>query len=155
MIKGYIDEHNQALFVCPSCGFQKKFSAIQFKDKKKISVKCRCGQSTEMQIEFRQYFRKKVGLPGVCFIPKNKTRCDIIIKDISLGGVGIEFVFVHKKYLAEIESGDVIFVEFKLDTTKENPITKRCIVKIKMDNMIGAEFADENYAKAIGFYLMK
>ncbi|MBF0301512.1 MAG: PilZ domain-containing protein [Desulfamplus sp.] len=108
-----------------------------------------------MTIEFRQHFRKKVGLPGVCLMEKNNTRCDIIIKDISLGGVGVEFIFVHKKYMAEIEVGDVIFVEFKLDNLKETIINKRCTVKIKMDNMIGAEFNDENYSKVLGFYLMQ
>ncbi|MBF0233496.1 MAG: PilZ domain-containing protein [Desulfamplus sp.] len=154
MIKGYIDDRNNTLFICPHCGFQKNFNALPFKNKKNLAIKCKCGQSTEMKIEFRQYFRKRVGLPGTCILDKHQTRCDIIIKDISLGGVGIEFVFVHKKHINQIEVGDTIFIEFKLDDTKNNNITKKCVVRIKIDNTIGAEFIDEQHNKTIGFYMM-
>ncbi|MBF0378157.1 MAG: PilZ domain-containing protein [Desulfamplus sp.] len=159
MVKGYIDNNNESLFVCPNCGFQRKFNALPFKDKKKtLTIKCQCGQSTEMQLEFRKYFRKQVGIPGSCYIEKDsddKKKFDIIIKDISLGGVGIEFVFVNKKYISQIGVGDIIVVEFNLDEKKDKPITKRCAVRIKMNNVIGAEFVDENYSQVIGFYMMK
>ncbi|MBF0228005.1 MAG: PilZ domain-containing protein [Desulfamplus sp.] len=156
MIKGYIDNNNESLFICPNCGFQRRFNALPFKDKKKtLTIKCKCGQSTDIQLEFRKYFRKKVGIPGSCSIENdNKRKFDIIIKDISLGGVGIEFVFVNKKYISEIEVGDIVVVEFKLEHKREKPIIKRCIVKIKINNVIGAEFVDENYAQVIGFYMM-
>ncbi|MBF0573556.1 MAG: PilZ domain-containing protein [Desulfamplus sp.] len=157
MVIGYIDNNNESLFVCPNCGFQRRFNALPFKDKKKtLTIKCKCGQSTDIQLEFRKYFRKRLGIPGLCSIEKdNKKKFDIIIKDISLGGVGIEFIFVNKKYMAEIEIGDIIVVEFQLDYKKEKPIIKRCAVRIKMNNVIGAEFIDENYSQVIGFYMMK
>lgn len=155
MIKGYIDNNNNTLFLCPNCGFQKIFNALPFKDKKKITIKCQCGISTKMDIEFREHFRKKVEIPGVCIVEKSKKRCDIIIDDISVGGVRIKFVFINKKYIAEIEVGDTIFIEFQLDTAKEKVITKKCIVKIKLNTMIGAAFSDDNYSREIGFYMMQ
>lgn len=156
-IKAYVDEKNStSLFVCPHCGFQKSFSVLPFKNKKKnLTIKCQCGESTEIQIEFRQYFRKQVGFPGVCVIDKKKIRCDIIIRDISLGGVGIEFVFVNKRHLTDIELGDIIFIEFKLDNIKEILIIKRCIIRLKLNSIVGAEFRDQKHAREIGFFMMQ
>lgn len=156
MIKGYIDDKDNTLFVCPSCGFQKRFNVSPFKDRKKtLTIKCQCGESNEMQLEFRQYFRKQVDIPGVCIIEKKKRKCDIIIRDISIGGIGIEFIFVNKKHLADIEQGDNISVEFQLDILQEKTINKKCIVRTKSDTTVGAEFIDYNYTKAIGFYMME
>lgn len=36
MLKGYVDEHNMTVFICPDCGFEKRFDASAFKNKKKI-----------------------------------------------------------------------------------------------------------------------
>lgn len=92
-------------------------------------------------------------MPGVCTIDKNRRKCDILIKDISIGGVAIQFVFINKKYLDEIDEGDTVHVEFKIDISQDKVITKKCVVRQKLDDIVGAEFADENYAKVIGFYI--
>lgn len=155
MIKGYIDENQNTLFVCPYCGFQKHFNVSQFNGKRKnLTIKCQCGKSTEFQIEFRQSFRKTIGIPGVCIFDKTQIRCDVIIRDISLGGVGLEFVFVNKRYLAQIKIGDIIVIEFKLNHKKEKILRKRCIIRLKLDSIIGAEFTDENYSRDVGFFMM-
>ena len=153
MVKCYIDENNETLFVCPNCGLQKQFNASRFKLKKNIKITCKCGHTENIQIEFRKFFRKKTELPGVCTIDKNRRKCDILIKDISIGGVAIQFVFINKKYLADIKEGDIVHVEFKIDNSEEKVITKKCVVRQKIDDIVGAEFADENYAKIIGSYI--
>lgn len=155
MVKAYVDEQNQTVFLCPNCGFQKKFDASPFKDKKKtLNVKCKCGISTEMEIEFRKQFRKKIELFGTCLIKKTQKRCEMIVRDISFSGIGLELLHIYKKHIADIEVGDIIEVDFKLDNKKEDQIRKRCIVRSKRENHIGAQFDDENFSKQLGFYLI-
>ncbi|MGD9732700.1 MAG: PilZ domain-containing protein [Desulfamplus sp.] len=154
MLKGYVDEHNMTVFICPDCGFEKRFDASAFKNKKKnLTIKCRCGNKTEMEIEFRKHFRKKVELFGNCLLKKNNKKCEIIIRDLSMQGVRFEFLHVCNKSMADIEIDDIIEIEFRLDTKQNDLILKRCMVRSKIDNFIGAQFQDDNFAKRLGFYL--
>ncbi|MBF0258274.1 MAG: PilZ domain-containing protein [Desulfamplus sp.] len=155
MVKSYVDEQNQTVFLCPHCGFQRRFDASPFRNKRKsLAVKCKCGNSTEIEIEFRKQFRKQVELFGTCLIKKTQKRCEMIVKDLSFQGIGIELLHIYKKHMADIDVGDIIEVDFKLDNKKQDPITKRCIVRLKLNNRIGAQFDDENFSKQLGFYLM-
>lgn len=155
MVKVYVDEQNQAVFLCPHCGFEKRFDASQFKDKKKnLTIKCKCGNTIEMEIDFRRQFRKKVELFGSCLIKKTQKRCEMIVRDLSFQGIGIELLYIYKKYMSDIDVGDIIELEFKLDNKKEDEITKRCTVRLKRNSHIGAEFNDDNFSKQLGFYLM-
>lgn len=155
MVKAYVDEQNHTVFICPHCGFEKRFDASPFKNRKKvITAKCKCGNINEIEIEFRKQFRKNVELFGNCTIKKTQKLCEMIVKDLSFKGIGIELLHIYKKQMADIDVGDIIEVEFKLGGTKGELITKRCIVRLKLPNHIGAEFQDENFSKQLGFYLM-
>ncbi|MBF0303460.1 MAG: PilZ domain-containing protein, partial [Desulfamplus sp.] len=148
MVKGYVDEQNKTVFICPNCGFEKQFDASPFKTKKKtITIKCRCGNATEMEIEFRKHFRKKVELFGICLLKKNNKKCEIIVRDLSMQGIRFEFLHICSKYMASIDIDDVVEIEFKLDTKQEELITKRCIVRAKTEKFIGAKFQDDNFSK--------
>lgn len=155
-IKAYVDEHDNTFFLCPHCGFKKQMNASKLKNQKKgLRIKCKCGQTVDMKVEFRRFFRKNVMLLGSCYIEKNRSTCNIIVKDISFRGIGIEFVFVNKKNMAAIAKDDILRVEFTLDNKHADLIKKKCIVRIIKKHIIGAEFLDEAYSKRLGFYLMK
>ncbi len=156
MPKAYVDENNKTVFVCPACGFEKQFDASLFKNKKKnLNIKCKCGQPTSIDIEFRKHVRKEVELFGTCIIIKNGVNCDVIIRDLSLQGIGIEFLFGHRKYIKDFKYGDLIHVEFELDNNKGGFISKDCFFRLAKELRIGAEFRDDNFSKQIGFYLMQ
>lgn len=153
-MKGYVDEQNNIVFVCPNCGFQKIFDASPFQNRNKnIKIRCKCGNNIEMQIEFRKHYRKQVELFGSAFIKKNQKKCDIIIRNISMQGLRFELLHIYNKYMAIIDVGDIIELEFKLDTQQAEIILKRCIVRDKNENSVGAEFQDDNFSKRLGFYL--
>ncbi|MBF0258916.1 MAG: PilZ domain-containing protein [Desulfamplus sp.] len=145
---------SKAVFICPDCGFEKQFDASPLKNKdKNIKIKCRCGKITEMEIEFRRHFRKDVELFGTCLIRKTDKSCDIIVRNLSMQGIRFELLHIYSKYMSVIDLGDILELEFKLDTKQEEVISKRCIVRTKTDKYIGAEFQDDNFSKRLGFYL--
>ncbi|MBF0199933.1 MAG: PilZ domain-containing protein [Desulfamplus sp.] len=154
MLKGYVDENNKSVFLCPHCGFEKHFDATPFKNKKKsVTIKCKCGTPTEMYIEFRKDFRKDVELYGTCVIEKSNKQCDIVVKNISRSGIRIDYFIVNKKDMSIVEKGDVVTVEFRLDDRRANLVKKKCVVRLKMDGWLGLEFLDNAYEKEIGFYM--
>ena len=154
MVKGYVDEQNRTVFICPHCGFEKQFDASAFKNKKKnLTIKCKCGNTTEMDIEFRKHFRKKVELFGTCLVKKTDKKYEIIIRDLSMQGIRFELLHIYNKFIDTIDIDDIIELEFKLDNKQEDLITKRCVVRAKTDKYIGSEFQDDNFSKRLGFYL--
>lgn len=85
---------------------------------------------------------------------KTKQKCNVLIKDLSLQGVGIEFMFGDKRHVRTLEIGSVIHIEFKLDDKQETNISRSCVIRAVRGLNVGAEFNDENYTKQLGFYLM-
>ncbi|SLM31776.1 putative Type IV pilus assembly PilZ [Desulfamplus magnetovallimortis] len=151
----YASDHEDTMFVCKECGFQKKIDPSLFsREKKDLKIKCRCGQPYEIHFEFRERFRKDVSLVGMCTLEKNGAKYDVFIKNISMKGIAIDMGFVNKKNFTPFEHGDIMEIEFTLDNLKADFIRKRCVVRTISDNMIGAEFVDGKYNDRLGFYLM-
>ncbi|MBF0199931.1 MAG: PilZ domain-containing protein [Desulfamplus sp.] len=154
-LRAYVDENDKSVFVCPSCGFEKRFDASIFKEKKKnITVKCKCGLKSELTIEFRKHIRKSVEIIGQGTLGKIDKKFDVIVKDISLNGLALEFMIGDRKHVKELSSGDSIKVSFELDNDKGWFISKDCIVRSVRNLRVGVEFRDDNFSKKIGFYVM-
>ena len=150
MKKVYVDESNQATITCPKCGFEKSLDVIAFKNtKKRIKVKCKCGETHQITIEFRRQYRKNVSISGE-YIDKIKgKRGEIIIRDLSLFGILFESLGTHP-----ISVDDILEVKFKLDNPMRSEICKRVKVKWIKDRMVGAQSVGKKiYEKALGFYL--
>lgn len=155
-LKTYVNEKGQANYHCPYCGFEKVLNAEIYKaeNRKKLKLKCKCGEHFELRLEFRHFFRKDVYLIGTCLIEKRKIASDVVIKDISLGGAGVEFIFVHRQFLRFVNLGDIVRLEFVLDNKNADRIIKRATVRSIQKKSIGCEFLDEAYNQRLGFYLM-
>ncbi|MGD9202827.1 MAG: PilZ domain-containing protein [Chitinispirillia bacterium] len=146
----YVDDNNQATIICPSCGFTKKIDATKFKNtQKSVKAKCKCNKTFRFTIEFRKHYRKKVKLPGEYIIQKNGKKGEIIIRDLSMGGIRFETLIPH-----QISTDDKLEVKFILDNSLRSEISK--IVKIQWirDRIIGAQYSETNlYKNELGFYL--
>ena len=149
----YADKNNIVLFICVSCGFEKKIDVTKFLSNK-ITIKCKCGKRYTQNIEVRQFIRKNIGVFGTVIIKKENTKHDIIIKDISQPGLGFEFAFGAQRLLKKLTPGNKLFIEFELDNAKQTIIKKNCVVASIRNSIVGVLFVDDNFAKEIGFYLM-
>jgi hypothetical protein len=146
----YVDDTNQATIICPSCGFTKKIDTTKFRNtQKRVKAKCKCGETFRFTIEFRKQYRKKVRLPGEYIIQKRGEKGEIIIRELSLGGIRFESLRPH-----QISPNDTLEVKFKLDNQTRSEIHKIVRVIWVRDRIVGTQFSEsKSYEKDLGFYM--
>jgi len=147
----YVDKNNRVTVECPACGVVSTAEVSKLKKiGAEINTRCRCGTVFPIIVDYRRLYRKKVKLPGRCVIPNNKQYFDIIIEDVSLGGVGFSTID-----LLDIKPGDFIDIEFHLNDPKKSFLQQRVEVRVVKDRFIGTSFCErQKYNKELGFFLM-
>ena len=153
MEKSYVSENDEAVIACGGCGKTKNISVGNFKGKKhKLKVNCTCGNSFELLLEFRKYFRKDTSLHGN-FNPDTANEQNIgkaAVVDLSLTGVCFKVRAHHG-----IEPGDTGELVFTLDNRKRTVLYRKVIVKNVNGLRIGCEFLPDNApSKELGFFML-
>ena len=138
MKKVYVDDANQATIICPKCGLKKNVDVTNFKNtQKKLKAKCRCGEVFRLTLEFRKHYRKKVRLHGEYFVQGRDEKGEIIIEDISAGG--IRFASLKPHYISR---NDTVELKFTLDNTMKTEIHKLVKIKWIIDRTVGVQYID-------------
>ena len=150
MEKVYVDHTNQVTIICPKCGTEKNIDVTNFKDThKRLKAKCRCGEVFRLTLEFRKHYRKKALLPGEYFVLGKDEKGEILIEDISMGGIRFASLKPH-----QISRNDIVELKFTLDNQQRTEI--HTLVKIMwiIDRNVGVQFDDpKSLEKDLGFYL--
>ena len=146
----YVDDTNQATIICPKCGSKKNIDVTNFKNtQKKLTAKCRCGEVFWLTLEFRKHYRKKVRLHGEYFVQGRDEKGEIIIEDISAGG--IRFASLKPHY---ISISDTVELKFTLDNPMRTEINKLVKIIWIIDCNVGVQYIDpKSLEKDLGFYL--
>ena len=150
--KAFVREDGTTVLKCPFCRHARTVSVQKIKDKKKvIKVKCSCQKSYSVSLELRKLYRKNASLNGKYInLSLNNENGVMIVKDISMGGIGFETVGG-----SHIEKGHELEVTFTLDDTHSSVIKKQVVVRIVRNKFVGCEYVHAlEYDKALGFYLM-
>ena len=138
MKKVYVNDTNHATIICPKCGLKKDVDVTNFKNtQKKLKAKCRCGEVFQLTLEFRKHVRKKVRLNGGYDVQGRNEKGEIIIEDISAGGV--RFASLKPHYISR---NDTVELKFTLDTTMRTEIHKLVKIKWILDRTVGAQYID-------------
>jgi len=163
--KVFVRQDGTAVIQCPNCGKIKVVSAIKLIGKHRFKVKCTCGSTFGVEIDFRQTYRKKTDLDGYVvklFSEKkqpqllyeskttdsNPLNCKII--SISRNGMTLTTVDKHG-----IKIGDDIKVKFTLDNSASTEFEKKAHVKWVQDNYIGGEFFETyKHDVTLAFYFL-
>jgi hypothetical protein len=150
-IKFFVDSQNKAAIRCPKCGASRTVDTATLKDAaKQIKITCKCGMVFKGVIEFRRRYRKAVRLPGKYKDLNGPKRGAVVIKDLSMGGIGFTCDPTHK-----LEPGDHLEVVFQLDDAQKSEIRLLVTVRSVKGDFVGAERTDkQGYQGALGFYLM-
>jgi hypothetical protein len=146
----YVDDANQATVICPNCGFAKQIDTTKFKDtKKNLKAKCKCGEVFEFSIEFRKHYRKKVKLPGEYRVAESGERGEIIIEDLSLGGVQFVTLGHHR-----MSTNNTVTLKFKLNNPAQTEIERSAKIMWIKGNTFGAMFIGPKlFERDLAFYL--
>lgn len=152
MLQSNVNLNDTAAIVCPECNTSRMITVAQFKSNKHtLKLRCACGHSFTVQLNFRRYFRKPVDLTGTC-APVNQPRytTPIKIKNISLFGIGFELAGAMA-----VKKDDELLLDFKLDDKRETPLRKKALVMQVKDRYVGCSFLmlPGELDKDLGFYL--
>ncbi|PKN40750.1 MAG: hypothetical protein CVU60_14625 [Deltaproteobacteria bacterium HGW-Deltaproteobacteria-18] len=154
MLKVYADKQGKAVFNCPHCGFVTNFDASAYRNRdSRIKIKCRCGESMVMLVEFREYYRRAVSLIGTCSVHRTGKDMAMKVRDLSLSGLSFSLESSQEDQEA-LQVGDVITVRFRLDAPPESFIQRKASVRNIRGDAIGARFSRSEYDKELGFYLL-
>lgn len=150
MAKFYVDDADQSTVVCPKCGFAKQIDTKKYKStSKKLKAKCKCGEVFKFTIEFRKYYRKNVRLPGEYRVQESGEGGEIIIDNLSLGGVQFETLKPHR-----MTTNNIMILKFKLDNSGRTEIQRSAKVMWIKGHNIGAEFIGPKLSERdLAFYL--
>lgn len=169
--KYFVTKDGRAHIECPECKLGKTITVAALKGKKSaIKIKCPCGHVFEIELDFRQHYRKHTilggnylktdlniesfytKLPGMSStsLGQQIQEKNCAIKDLSLGGMGIDIWGAHS-----IAKGDELYVEFNLDNSKKTLIRCQVVVVSVRNSFVGAEFKEKpDYYPELGFYLL-
>jgi predicted RNA-binding Zn-ribbon protein involved in translation (DUF1610 family) len=152
--KLYVDDAGMVTFLCPKCGDSRKQSVEKSRDVIGLTkMSCICGYVSEVQLEFRKFFRKDTELEGLYYrsIPEGHWG-KMIVKDLSI--LGCRFEMRRKELLGE---GEEIKLQFTLDNPRRSIIRKKAIVSEVEGSNVGCKFVDlPGYIDSeLGFYLRK
>lgn len=147
-----VKENDTAVISCPGCGKTKKLSVERFKqnNQRDLRVKCNCKNVFNLCLEFRKEVRRPVKLLGKCYnLSKQRESHNIIIKNISMGGLGFTLFEKHKTM-----KDDLLFLSFVLNDYHNTLIDTHAVVRMVNHDFIGCKFDNSQPTrKPLGFYL--
>ena len=149
--KVQVKENDTVIISCPCCGKTKELSVERFKQnyRRDLRVKCICQKIFHLCLEFRKDFRKSVKLLGKSTNLSNHGEShDIIIKNISIGGLGFTPFKNHK-----IKKDDRLLLSFELNDYNNTRIDTDAVVRTVKHDYIGCEFNNkQKIESSYGFY---
>ncbi len=151
-VTAFVNKENYTLFICPYCEKNHRIFVAKYKaGKHTILYRCSCRKKFVIELNFRQFYRKKVNLIGeVINISSGSNRWyAMTVVDISM--TGLRFKLIGPK---EIKEGHRLRVRFTLDGQQDDRIDKDVRVISIGEDHYGCEFLNLAYEeKELGFYL--
>ncbi len=152
----YADKTGRATFRCPQCQFQRQFDASKYREtNSRITIRCRCGQTHDVRIEFRSFYRKTVQLYGVCTVHRLGATCPVLIDDVSLHGLRFVFMPEPGTVAPTLQMYEIVGLAFRLDNTALDWVRCRIEIRSVYDGKHGARIVSTGHEKELGFYLMQ
>ena len=151
--KVFVQEGYMAIITCPNCRRTKKMSVADYvgKRKRNLRIKCTCMSIFCLCLENRRHPRKSVKILGKSInLSRHRKGQDIIIKNISYGGVGCSTFYSHRA-----RKEDYLLVLFNLNDVNMTPIEANATVRNVSPEFLNCEFhSGQNFMTSLGFYLL-
>jgi glyoxylase-like metal-dependent hydrolase (beta-lactamase superfamily II) len=152
------------VLTCPDCLLVREVPVAKYMGAKHfMTVKCSCGATYGVNLNYRKHYRKDVSLGGYYAAAdadvvwagmsgRESMPINCRIQNISMGGIGFTALD-----MVRVKLDDTLKVKFTLDKDPPEVVEKKIFVRTIRDNYIGCEFTKESmeYDTTLGFYLMK
>jgi hypothetical protein len=150
-VRVFVGTGGETAVTCPFCKKTSSVSVAKFKELKHTLVtRCTCQERFKVELNFRQYHRKKVNLSGDVLNVSRGSSDWLKITIVDLSMVGLRFKVIGT---TDIEKGHILRVRFALDNKKATEIEKEVGVLNSNEGQFGCEFLITDYEKELGFYL--
>jgi hypothetical protein len=178
-----LNKENKADIRCSKCLKNRSVDMSKYKDMDRairFKTKCSCGHSDTVFLNRRDKFRKPTDFFGVytnISSGKEGQKGEMTVLDVSRAGLRMEISHVKlkvkehdvsvvtgeqasfehkiKKPVDEINIGDKLLVEFRLDDTKKTLIKKEVLIRWMKMPYIGVEFSSKSlYEGSLAVYMM-
>jgi hypothetical protein len=154
--KIFVEHDNIAVVTCPQCKKTKDINVARFKGQINVRIKCSCGNTSRIQLEYRRHFRKETELQGYYqVIPQDEKPGDsglMTIVNISRNGVRLKLN--NPDHLFDV--GDFINIRFNLDDRDRTLVDRDIVVQNINRPYVGGEFRRPSDTDSlIGFYLFR
>jgi len=152
MKKLFVGKDGVVTFICPKCGASRRDIVEQYKDQtRSIKIECKCAHVCEVQLEFRQSFRKETSLHGIYF----RTSHPDDLKEMTISNLtfwGCKFETMKACTLA---LGEGIGLEFVLDNQDRSKIKRKAVVVDVKGCHVHCKFSvpPDIIDSELGFYL--
>jgi hypothetical protein len=170
-VRAFVKADESANIICPHCQLARTVPVGKFRDQQHLlKVRCVCGYSFSVSLDFRRHYRKKTVLPGIYEMTdathaqhQKKTRLSgmytmqspatggghMQVTNISIGGLQFKTPGPHS-----ITIGQQAQVSFTLDDRKQTTVIKQVTVQSIDDKTIGCKFSDNQpLEQGLRFYL--
>ena len=150
-LKVHVGSNNQGEITCPKCRKMKTINASHLLlTKRAIKVKCSCGHSFRVSLDYRHYFRKSVQLPATLYkVHSDDIIAEVTVTSLSVSGLGFEATSLNNIYISSLFE-----IEFKLDDDSNAIIRERIRIKRINGLIVGAEFSEQDkYSYELDFYM--
>ncbi|PIE64340.1 MAG: hypothetical protein CSA26_08840 [Desulfobacterales bacterium] len=149
--KSFVSHQGRATIRCPHCKNIKQVNVSRLRGKKhRVKLRCSCGSTSLIQLDFRQNYRKKTNLKGTYHLKSAIGSGRAMIIDLSKNGIG----FTVSGDIHIIQPGQKAVIDFVLDNRKKTRLKKEVIIRSVNRNRVGGEFSGlQPFEKDFGFYL--
>ena len=152
-IKVMVKEGDVAIITCPFCRKVKKAPVLHYKEtgQRELKIRCSCDTLFCICLEYRKHHRKPTRLLGKSFnLSNRRENHDVIIKNVSLGGIGFCSFKKHRTL-----KDNRLQVLFNLNNVQHTPIDTYVTVRSATNDYVGCEFNSiEKFKTSLGFYLI-
>ena len=149
--KVFVNAEGQATIACAACNTPKVFNVLHLLNRPHyLKVKCYCGNSFMVKLDFRQSYRKTTKLSATfTMLPPSQESGVCVIVDLSLTGLRFQIIDDH-----ELKLGQRGHVVFDLDNKKKTRIRKGIIIRKIEGKEYGCQFTEADaFEKELGFYM--
>ncbi len=159
LIEAHLSPQQTFLVVCPQCNQSKIFNLNDLPPNapNPFKYECHCGASSNVLLNYRRSYRKRVNLAGIFTVPSESKKIERFCTVLDISATGMQIVTDYSKAISEGQPiHATIILDDKMRTRLELPCVVRRIIPDNARSRLRLEFMNlqAHQQQILGSYLM-